>query len=99
LAAIAAAIAVALGAVPAALAAGSAIAVPCDPADLIEAVGTAPSGSTLILAPDCTYVLTTGLPTITGGLGFYGDDTTIKRSSALILRQQHGQVRRCHQQR
>ncbi|MEU6219770.1 hypothetical protein ABZ845_19960 [Streptomyces sp. NPDC047022] len=55
-----------------AVAGGSDIPVPCDTTALINAIATAPAGSTLVLARHCTYHLTTaylgddGLPPSTG---------------------------------
>src|SRR6266581_5940384 len=73
-------VAAGLGFAPAALATTASISVPCDASDLATAVGTAPTDSTLLLAPDCTYILTSALPTITDHLGFFGNDTTIERN-------------------
>src|SRR5260370_18651650 len=73
-AAIATVLAAGLGFAPVALATTASIAVPCDTSDLVSAIGAAPSDSTLLLAPDCTYILTSALPTITKHLGFFGND-------------------------
>ncbi|MEU6220117.1 right-handed parallel beta-helix repeat-containing protein, partial [Streptomyces sp. NPDC047022] len=73
-----------VSAVPA-VAGGSGIQVPCDTAALINALATAPAGSTLVLARRCTYHLTTaysgddGLPPIDSQLTIEGRDSTIVR--------------------
>ncbi|MEU6217321.1 hypothetical protein ABZ845_07340 [Streptomyces sp. NPDC047022] len=64
---------------------GNGISVPCDTAALINAIATAPAGSTLVLARHCTYHLTTafsgddGLPPIDRQLTIEGRDATIVR--------------------
>ncbi|TFV33859.1 hypothetical protein E4K10_41495 [Streptomyces sp. T1317-0309] len=69
--------------VPAVAAPG--ISVPCDTTALINALATAPAGSTLVLARHCTYHLTTayagadGLPPIDRQLTIEGRDSTIVR--------------------
>lgn len=70
-----------LSLVPAQAAARAAISVPCDTADLVSAVASAPDGSTLMLTQDCTYVLDQGLPTIDRSLTIAGP-ATIERSLA-----------------
>ncbi len=57
------------------------ISVPCNTSALVEAVATAPSGSTLLLAPGCTYVLDQALPTISKTL-FITGPATLQRSYA-----------------
>ncbi|MFE3907628.1 hypothetical protein ACFXPY_47365 [Streptomyces sp. NPDC059153] len=72
-----------VSAVPAVAAPG--ISVPCDTTALINALATAPAGSTLVLARHCTYHLTTayagndGLPPIDRQLTIEGRDSTIVR--------------------
>jgi hypothetical protein len=64
---------------------GSGIPVPCDTAALINAIATAPAGSTLVLARHCTYHLTAassgddGLPPVDKQLTIDGRDSTIVR--------------------
>ncbi|MFJ5529105.1 hypothetical protein [Streptomyces sp. NPDC093261] len=73
-----------VSAVPA-VAAAPGISVPCDTTALINALATAPAGSTLVLARHCTYHLTTayagadGLPPIDRQLTIDGRDSTIVR--------------------
>jgi len=57
-------------------------AVPCKTAALSAAVGSAPSGAVLSLATGCTYVLTAGLPAVTGTLTIAGNGSVLKRSTA-----------------
>ena len=52
--------------------------VPCSAAALVSAVTNAPSGSTLILAPGCFYVLDAGLPAISKTLTFVGPATLVR---------------------
>src|ERR1700691_6224339 len=58
------------------------IPVPCSTEALFAAVSSAPSGSTLLLAPGCTYVLDQGLPMINRALTFIGGPSTLARSDA-----------------
>ncbi|MDN3352079.1 hypothetical protein [Actinomadura sp. DC4] len=61
------------------------IAVPCSTAALITAIGVANvTPSTLHLAPSCTYVLTGGLPTISGTMAFVGGPSTRLRATNII---------------
>ncbi|MEU6221979.1 hypothetical protein ABZ845_31460 [Streptomyces sp. NPDC047022] len=84
IAALATVLANGVSAVPA-VAGGSGIQVPCDTAALINAISTAPAGSTLVLARHCTYHLTAayagddGLPPIDRQLTIEGRDSTIVR--------------------
>jgi predicted outer membrane repeat protein len=57
------------------------IPVPCDSGALASAVAGVPSGSTLLLAPGCTYILDEGLPAISKTLTFVGP-ATLARSDA-----------------
>src|ERR1022692_361162 len=72
-----------VGAVPAAMAVGP-IFVPCSTATLVTDLTSPVSGSTLILAPSCTYTLTAALPTITTDLVIVGHRSTLARSSAAL---------------
>jgi hypothetical protein len=56
--------------------------VPCDPAALQSAMAGAAAGGRVALAPECTYVLTSGLPAVTGTLTITGNAATLERSSA-----------------
>ncbi len=59
------------------------IPVPCNADALVATVGGAHGGSTLLLAKDCTYVLTEGLPLINRTMTLVGSlTTTIERSRA-----------------
>ncbi|MEU6221998.1 hypothetical protein ABZ845_31555 [Streptomyces sp. NPDC047022] len=86
IAALATVLANGVGAVPAvAGGSGSGIPVACDTAALINAINTAPAGSTLVLARHCTYHLNSayagddGLPPIDKQLTIEGRDSTIVR--------------------
>jgi len=57
------------------------IPVPCSVTALATAINTAPNGSLLVLAPYCTYPLTSRL-TITNNLSLLGSSTTISRSTS-----------------
>lgn len=58
----------------------------CDSATLADAITTANAApATLRLAPDCTYLLTTALPRITGRVALVGGpSTTLKRAPAAV---------------
>jgi hypothetical protein len=55
--------------------------VPC-PASLSSAISAADSGAVLILAPGCTYWLTSALPTVMNELTVVGYDSSLVRSYA-----------------
>ena len=57
------------------------IPIPCNSAALASAVAGVPSGSTLLLSPGCTYILTKALPDINKALTFVGP-ATLARSGA-----------------
>jgi predicted outer membrane repeat protein len=69
---------------PAALAAPApgpvVIPVPCSAGPLSYEIGHAPSGSTLALAPSCTYTLTSALPMISHTLTILGSNDEIRRA-------------------
>src|SRR4029077_313005 len=68
------------GVMPAAAAAVTEL--PCSPPALVSAVSGAASGATLSLAPGCTYVLTSALPTVAQDLTINGNGATLHRSTA-----------------
>jgi predicted outer membrane repeat protein len=55
--------------------------VPCSATSLASAIGGAFSGEMLTLTADCTYTLTTGLPTVGQDLSILGNHATVKRST------------------
>lgn len=73
-----------LGSAPALAArAPAVVTVPCQAAALAADLAAATSGETLQLAPSCRYILTAGLPSITGSLTIHGNGATVERSYAL----------------
>jgi predicted outer membrane repeat protein len=60
----------------------AAVRVPCNPTALSAAMTTASTGGTLSLAAGCDYVLTAGLPAVTGTVTITGNAATLLRSSA-----------------
>jgi predicted outer membrane repeat protein len=56
--------------------------VPCSAAALESAVSAVSGGGSLSLASGCDYVLTAGLPAVTGTLTITGNAATVERSSA-----------------
>jgi hypothetical protein len=62
--------------------ADAAVRVPCDPDALAQAMTAAAAGGALSLAAECDYVLTAGLPAVTGTLTITGNAATLKRSQA-----------------
>jgi hypothetical protein len=78
------ALALCLGGTQAAQAGPSAypvVPVPCSTSALADAIGSAPYGATLSLAPSCTYTLTAPLPAIASTLTINGNNDKIQRSS------------------
>ncbi len=62
--------------------ASSTVPVPCRVGALRLAMSRASSGERLSLAPNCTYVLARGLPTVTSDLTVLGNGATLERSYA-----------------
>src|ERR1022692_158409 len=81
--AIATTVAAGLGFAPAAMASSDFTAVPCSSAALVTDLTDATSGSTLLLAPFCTYTVAASLPVIDDSLVIVGDRSTIARSFAV----------------
>ena len=55
--------------------------VPCNATALATAISSAISGEMLTLTAECTYVLTTGLPTVGQDLTIIGNHATVERST------------------
>ena len=60
--------------------ASTTLAVPCSATTLATDITGATSGETLQLAPGCTYVLTSALPSVGTDLTFQGNSATLERS-------------------
>ncbi|HUC58508.1 MAG TPA: hypothetical protein VMA95_13985, partial [Streptosporangiaceae bacterium] len=78
----AAAATAALGLAPALAAPSAGITIPvaCSPGALVRAITRAPSGATLLLHNACTYLLASGLPTITKTLTFNGPSSIARNT-------------------